>query len=71
MKPATVARLPGPGTTPAGPHPAGPHPAGQQPVGPAPAGTVDADSFRRTLANFPTGVVAITAMDGATPVGMT
>lgn len=33
--------------------------------------TVDPDSFRRVLASFPTGVVAITAMDGADPVGMT
>ena len=33
--------------------------------------TVDPDSFRSTLGNFPTGVVAITAMDGDRPVGMT
>jgi 3-hydroxy-9,10-secoandrosta-1,3,5(10)-triene-9,17-dione monooxygenase reductase component len=32
---------------------------------------VDADDFRRVLASFPTGVVAITALDGADPVGMT
>jgi flavin reductase (DIM6/NTAB) family NADH-FMN oxidoreductase RutF len=31
---------------------------------------IDEESFRRTLRHFPTGVVAITAMDGATPVGM-
>jgi 3-hydroxy-9,10-secoandrosta-1,3,5(10)-triene-9,17-dione monooxygenase reductase component len=56
MKPGSIVTLPSNGIAGTGPQ------AGK---------TVDEDSFRRTLGNFPTGVVAVTAMDGTEPVGMT